>query len=75
MLILATQSLYASVSIAENIKLYRDGARRQPCFTPLETGKDFDESSYYYNYTKAIIVIITSGTDKSKLESFYTMYM
>ena len=44
-------------------------------FTPLETGKDCDESSYYYNYTKAIIVIFSSGTDKSKLESFYTMCM
>ena len=79
MLILATQSLYASVSIAENIKLNSVGARRQPCLTPLETGKDFDPSSYYYNQTVAIIIviifyiiiiiiiIITSDTDKSIL--------
>ena len=31
MLILATQSSYASVSIAENIELDSVGARRQPC--------------------------------------------
>ena len=51
-------------------------ARRQPCLTSVETGKDFDGSSYYYNQTVAIIIvvifyiiiiIITSDTDKSKL--------
>ena len=75
MLILATQSLYASVSIAKNIYLDSVGAKRQPCLTPLETGKDFDGSSYY-NQTVAIIIvvifyiiiiIITSDTNKSKL--------
>ena len=51
-------------------------ARRQPCLTSLETGEDFDRSSYYYNQTVAIIIvvifysiiiIITSDTDKSEL--------
>ena len=59
MLILATQSLYASVSIAENIKLDSVGARKQPCLMPLETGKDF--------IVFHIIIIITSDTDKSIL--------
>ena len=40
----ASQSLDASVSIAENIKLNSVGARTQPCVTPLETGKDSDGS-------------------------------
>ena len=40
----ASQSLDASVSIAENIKLNSVGTRTQPCVTPLETGKDSDGS-------------------------------
>ena len=36
----ASESLKASDSIAENMRLNRVGASTQPCFTPLETGND-----------------------------------
>ena len=40
----ADASLKASVSMAENMRLNRVGARTQPCFTPFETGNGSEVS-------------------------------